>query len=96
MNTKIIFALCVVAIFVLPSATIAAHHKGGGHCMMSSWDMNDLDTDNDGEISFEEYVQPHTEKMRSGFDMIDSNGDGVIGEAEWEELLNVHGFENDR
>jgi len=90
---KLINYLIIVAViaFSLPVVSFSAHHTGGGGCTMSSWEMTELDADNDGEISFEEYTAPHTEKLRSGFDMIDSNGDGVVSELEWDELLDAHG-----
>lgn len=96
MNSKTIFVISMVVLFALPALTFAGHHQGSGHCMMSSWDMNELDTDNDREISFEEYVQPHNDKMRTGFNMIDANQDGVINESEWSELLKAHGIGSDQ
>lgn len=96
MNLKCLLIILALAAFALPAVPFAAHHGGSHGCTMSSWDMTELDADQDGEISFEEYTAPHTEKIRSGFDMIDSNGDGVVSELEWDELLDAHGVKKDQ
>lgn len=80
----------------LPVVSLAGHHYSGQNCTMSGWEMTDLDADQDGEISFEEYADPHMEKLRTGFDMIDSDKDGFISESEWDELLNAHGMKKDQ
>jgi Ca2+-binding EF-hand superfamily protein len=38
------------------------------------------------------FVHP-TEKLKSGFKMLDTNSDEVISKKEWDEFLRVHGFE---
>lgn len=94
---KIYTLLMVMAlILVLPSLILAAHHGSGHGCITSSWDMTELDADNDREISFEEYAEPHLKTLRKGYDMIDINKDGLINETEWGELKRVHGVEMDQ
>lgn len=66
------------------------HHKG----TMSSWDMSAVDTNKDRQLTFEEYSAKQMEHLRAGFDMIDTDKDGVISESEWNALLKVHGVEN--
>lgn len=95
MKLQYILIIFAVTAFSLPVASFAAHHDSGHGCTMSSWDVTELDADQDGEISFEEYIAPYMEKLRSGFDMIDSNGDGVVSELEWDELLDAHGVKKD-
>ena len=63
------------------------HHKG----MMTSWDMSEVDQNKDSQLTFEEYSAKQIEHLRAGFDMIDTDKDGVISEAEWNALLKVHG-----
>jgi Ca2+-binding EF-hand superfamily protein len=53
--------------------------------------MNEMDANQDKTLSFEEYRDSQTKQLRAGFDMIDSNKDGVISEEEWHTFLNVHG-----
>jgi hypothetical protein len=96
MKTNLIIVMSMALIFTLPSFTFAAHHGSGHGCMMSSWDMTELDADNDREISFEEYAEPHMKTLRKGYDMIDLNKDGFINETEWEELKRVHGVDMDQ
>jgi hypothetical protein len=66
------------------------HHKG----VMKSWDMNAVDTNQDKQLTFEEYSAEQIQHLRAGFDMIDTDKDGVISEDEWKALLKVHGVEN--
>jgi Ca2+-binding EF-hand superfamily protein len=66
------------------------HHKG----MMSSWDMSTIDRNQDNQLTFEEYSAQQVENLRSGFEMIDTDKDGVVSEAEWNAFLKVHGVEN--
>ena len=96
MNQKNILIMVIVITFALPVVSLAGHHYSGQNCTMSSWEMTELDADQDREISFEEYAEPHMEKLRTGFDMIDSNKDGFISEPEWDELLNAHGMKKDQ
>lgn len=71
----------------------AGHHCKGHGSMMPSWRMNALDANQDKTLSFEEYSAHQTKKLRAGFDMIDSNNDGVVSEDEWKTFLYVHGVE---
>ena len=43
-------------------------------------------------LTFEEFTAPNVEKWRSGFDMIDTNGDGEVGVDEWDAFTEVHGM----
>jgi Ca2+-binding EF-hand superfamily protein len=53
--------------------------------------MEDLDTDNDGVVNFEEFKAPSVKMWQSGFDSVDENRDGVIDENEWKVLQEMHG-----
>ena len=87
-----------MVILIASSAVLAGHHynghgsKGMGHdCMWSSWDMNEMDANQDQSLTFEEYSNRFTEKLRMGFDMIDTDKDGTISAEEWNAFLTVHG-----
>ena len=84
----------ITAALLLTAATMAAAGYGyhGHHgSTMPSWDMAKIDTNADGQLTFDEYMAPTAEKMRAGYDMIDANADGVIATSEWQEFLKVHG-----
>ena len=86
----------VMLVLMMTGATLAfagySDHHGG---MMSSWDMDAVDANNDNQLSFDEYSAKQIEHLRAGFDMIDTDKNGVISEAEWKALLKVHGVEYD-
>ena len=82
----------VILTLTLPALTLAGHHYGGHGDMSMVWDMTTLDTDSDGVLTFEEFISPNVQKWRSGFDMIDTNGDGEVGVDEWDAFTEVHGM----
>lgn len=89
---KKIFLISVLALAIAaPSFVIAGHYHGGHGFNIKSWNMDDLDTDNNGVVDFEEFVAPSMEKWKSGFNRVDTNGDGDIDGMEWMELRELHG-----
>ena len=84
-----IFAVILIAGFV--STSIAGHNYHGYGMKMS--EMSEIDSNNDGEITFDEFSAPTTEKLEGSFKMLDTNNDDVISQEEWDEFLRVHGFE---
>jgi Ca2+-binding EF-hand superfamily protein len=57
---------------------------------MGTWDMSEMDADNNGSLSFEEFAEGNQKKLKRGFDMIDANKDGRISTEEWDAFLDVH------
>ena len=86
---KSILSVMLIAGFV--SASIAGHNYHGYSMKMS--EMSEIDSNNDGEITFDEFSAPTTEKLKSGFEMLDTNSDEIISKEEWDEFLRVHGYE---
>ena len=84
----VFFAILIVG---LVSSAIAGHNYHGYGMKMS--EMSEIDSNNDGEITFDEFSAPTIEKLKSGFEMLDTNSDEVISKEEWDEFLRVHGFE---
>jgi Ca2+-binding EF-hand superfamily protein len=58
---------------------------------MSDWDMDNLDLDKNGTLSFEEFGGSQLERLRAAYNMLDSNEDGELDLDEWNEFLKVHG-----
>ena len=75
----------------LVSISFAGYNYHGYSMKMS--EMSEIDSNNDGEITFGEFSAPTTEKLKSSFKLLDSNDDDVISQEEWDEFLRVHGFE---
>ena len=93
LNMKTILNIAIITVMMLVGSTaFAGHHYHGYGCMGSKWNMEEMDTDQDGRLSFEEFSRTQQERLRNGFDMIDENKDGVIGESEWRTFLEVHGM----
>ncbi len=92
MNRLLIIPSFFVILIVGPVSTAIAGHNYHGYGMKIS-EMSEIDRNNDGEITFDEFSAPTTEKLKSGFEMLDTNSDEVISKEEWDEFLRVHGFE---
>lgn len=71
------------------------YHGGCRGYGITSWDIDKLDGDKNDAVSFEEFSRNQMEKLRSSFDSIDTNKDGVIDASEWNELRRVHGMTAD-
>ncbi|CAB1077735.1 hypothetical protein D1AOALGA4SA_5514 [Olavius algarvensis Delta 1 endosymbiont] len=70
----------------------SAGHYYHGHSGMKMSELSEMDTDNDGVISFEEFSAPHMERYKNAFDMLDSSQNGEIDQVEWTNFLEVHGY----
>ena len=89
-NIKMTTMAVAVMIVGFVSLSFAGYGYHGYNMKMS--EMSEVDSNNDGEITFEEFSAPTTEKLKSGFKMLDSNNDEAISKDEWDEFLKVHGF----
>ena len=92
MKLKGYSVILAIAALTLPFIAFAGHHYGGHGNMNMVWNMKALDKNGDGVLTFDEFISPNVEKWRSGFDMIDTNGDGEVGVDEWDEFTAVHGM----
>jgi len=94
MNKKFFLVTAIALLMMVPVFVIAGHYNGyhGGHGYgLKSWNMEDLDTDNDGVVNFDEFKAPSVKMWQSGFDSVDDNRDGVIDNNEWKALQEMHG-----
>jgi Ca2+-binding EF-hand superfamily protein len=80
---KIIQIVTIAALALGLSQVAYANHDGtdGKHCDRMH-NMQDVDTNKDGSISREEFADAHKARSEKMFDMMDSNHDGKLDQAE--------------
>jgi len=83
--------MTLLSALLIAPISFAGHHYDGHGCMMSTWDMTEMDSNQDNMLSLEEYSDGHQESLSKSFDMIDTNQDGMIDGSEWTKILEVHG-----
>lgn len=75
------------------SLSMAGYGYHGKHGYGSAMhDMSSLDGNNDNQVTFEEFSAPQLDRLKSAFNMLDTDKDGVISKAEYDEFLKVHGI----
>ena len=80
-----------VLIAGLVSGTMAGYgYHGHG---MAMGDMSKLDGNADSKITFDEFSAPQVDRLRSAFNMLDTDKDGFISKQEYDEFLKVHGYD---
>ncbi|MEE4603168.1 MAG: hypothetical protein V2J65_17935 [Desulfobacteraceae bacterium] len=89
-NLIIIFSAILLLIAGSISASIAGHHYHGCGGMR---DMTEMDKNEDGEITLDEFSARQMEKQKNAFDMLDMDNNGVIDSAEYEKFMEVHGYD---
>jgi Ca2+-binding EF-hand superfamily protein len=95
MKNIILYTLVgAVVLALLPGVSTAGHHYHGCSGMKLSG-FSEMDADNDGFISFEEFSSPHLKQYKRVFDMLDLNDDGEIDQEERTNFLESHGYEED-
>lgn len=72
------------------SGSIAGHHYHGCGGMLG---MTDMDSNEDGEITLEEFSARQMKMQKSAFEMLDTNNDDVIDGTEWDKFLEMHGYD---
>ena len=91
---KIIFLTLLSLFFVggVVGISIAGYGYHGKHGYgYGMQDMSSLDGNGDSQISFDEFSAPQMDRLKSAFNMLDTDKDGVISKAEYDEFLKVHG-----
>ncbi len=90
-KTLITLAVSGILAGTLVNGAIAGHNYHGYGMKMT--EMSEIDSNEDGVVTFEEFSAPTVDKLKSGFKMLDTNGDEKISSEEYDEFLRVHGFE---
>ena len=85
------FLVALLSALLIAPISFAGYHYDGHGCMMSTWDMTEMDSNQDSILSLEEYRDSYKESLSKSFNMIDTNQDGMVDESEWTKILEVHG-----
>ncbi|MBW2432690.1 MAG: EF-hand domain-containing protein [Deltaproteobacteria bacterium] len=95
---KIALVIPALAIFsaiaLLIGAALTANAGHHGHSMFGA-NLSEMDGNNDGMVSYEEYSAYHSERLRWSFNALDTDNDGSLSESEWETFLKMHGVGKD-
>jgi hypothetical protein len=91
---KIIYFVLLLAFVSMagPAGESIAGNSYHGYGMQMN-EMSVMDSNGDGTITFDEFSAPTVDRLKSGFDMLDTDNSGKIDQKEWDEYLKVHGFD---
>ncbi|MGD9259299.1 MAG: hypothetical protein PVG44_02580 [Desulfobacterales bacterium] len=92
MKLLVLVSLAALVLIAGPVNWSLAGHGYHGYGMSMS-DISEMDGNQDGLITFEEFSAPHNKNLKSAFKMLDANNDEVISKEEWEEFLKIHGVD---
>ncbi len=101
---KLLQVVAAAALALGLSQLAYANHDGadGKHCERMKHDMMEADTNKDGVISKDEFMAAHQARANKMFDMMDTNHDGKIDQAErdamkgkWKEHHEEHEMGNE-
>jgi len=82
----------IICFATLPSISMAGHHYHGCSSMHMG-ELSEMDTDNSGFITLDEFSEPLMKKYRGWFKMLDTDADGYISQEEWDVFRKAHGYE---
>jgi hypothetical protein len=77
-----------IALLIGAASIVNASHHGYS---MFSVGMRDMDSNNDGMVSYDEYSAYHSERLRWSFNALDTDNNGSISKSEWDTFLKMHG-----
>ena len=86
-----IFLLTLIAVGVGTATFVSAGHHYHGHFMIKS-DMKDMDANQDGLLTLDEFSALQMQKMKSYFKMLDTNNDEVVSDEEWQAFVSAHSY----
>ena len=87
-----VFAVMFVA--ALTTNSVAGHHYHGYGCGYGMHSIDDMDANQDGTITFDEFSEPRMNKLKGHFKMLDQNNDELIDKDEWDQFLKWHGLDD--
>ena len=92
MKSMIVISFAALMLIAgLVSGTMAGYGYHGHGMNMS--DMSKMDGNDDSKITFDEFSASHLERLRSAFNMLDTDKDGFISKNEYDAFLKVHGYD---
>jgi hypothetical protein len=93
MKNAMIMPLLAILLGLAPFVgAVQIVHAGHHGCAMFSASISDMDIDNDGTVSFNEYAAFHSGQLRWSFNVLDTDNDGSISTSEWDTFLKMHGI----
>lgn len=85
---KLSYLLFLGLVIASVSVAFAYHHNHG----LLGAELGDMDGNDDGVITYEEFDEFYSTNVRAIFDALDSDKDGTISPEEWEAFLEIHGY----
>lgn len=93
-KTKYLMTIALAAVFSLSTYTVLAEQgqegnrgsrgkHGGKHHKMKT--LEELDTNQDGNVTLDEFLASHMERITERFKKLDTNQDGSVTQAEMDE-----------
>jgi hypothetical protein len=77
-NMKYTYTLItLLSALLIASISFAGYHYDGHSWMMSTWDMTEMDSNQDKMMSLEEYSDSYQKSLSESFNMIDTNQDST-------------------
>ncbi len=100
---KVVFYLSLAAVLAVSANGFAGSHgkmkgmgHGGGMDMAGMAKFNvpvqDLDTDGDGAVSWDEFSQKYEGTDKQVFEVIDTDKNGKLSQPEWDKFTSAHGM----
>ena len=92
---SIVLASTMIIVGFASSSLAGHHHDCGGDCSgdcdgKKCGNLSEMDTDNDGMISMDEFMAAKKDKHQAWFNKLDTNGDGALSQEEWDAKRKKH------
>jgi Ca2+-binding EF-hand superfamily protein len=92
----LLLAASAMLVAGLTTTVTAGHHYHGHGCGYGMQNINDMDANQDGTLTFDEFSESHLNRLKRHFKMLDADNDELIDAKEWNQFLKWHGIEDDK